>query len=155
WKLGAGLSDAVARSGYTATAVSGLHFYGLGAGNTLHLDASSCRALRDPSFKDIGVYRRDDELWLVFAARAVLPSAEPAAAMGRHALELVTQARAQGHRCGNRSWPSSKSLRLSAVLSDVAHQHALDMSRHNYFEHTDSRGRSPADRVRAAGYREQ
>lgn len=155
WTLGARLLDAVARSGYTATAVSGLHFHGLDSSATVHLDASSCRVLRDPSFKDVGVYRRGDELWLVFAARTVLPDSGPAGTTERRALELVNEARAQGHRCGARSWPRAKPLRLSATLSEVAHQHALDMARHHYLEHNDLSGRSPADRVRAAGYREQ
>jgi uncharacterized protein YkwD len=155
WMLGAALRDSVARSGYTATAVSGLHFHGLGAPNTVHLDTSSCRVLRDRSFKDIGAYHRADELWLVFAAPTLLPSEEPADAMGRQALQLVNEARARGQRCGNRTWPAAGALRLSAILSEVARQHALDMARHHYFDHQDLGGHSPADRVRAVGYREQ
>ena len=111
--------------------------------------------LRDRSFKDVGAYRRDDELWLVFAAPTQLPGAEPADTMSRKALALVNEARAHGQRCGNRAWPPTGPLRLSAILSEVAHQHALDMARHHYFDHQDSSGRSPAVRVRAAGYREQ
>jgi uncharacterized protein YkwD len=37
----------------------------------------------------------------------------------------------------------------------VAFGHAADMAAHNYFEHADLSGSSPADRVRAAGYREK
>jgi uncharacterized protein YkwD len=44
---------------------------------------------------------------------------------------------------------------LSARLGDVALGHAADMAAHNYFEHEDLAGRSPADRVRASGYREK
>ena len=155
WALGAGLSDAVVLSGYTATAVSGLRFYGLDAPDRPRLDASSCRVLRDRSLKDFGAFRQGDELWVVFAARALLPNSEDAGAMARHALVLVNEARAQGRRCGNRSWPGTNPVRLSAMLSEVARQHALDMARHHYFDHVDLSGRSPADRVKAAGYREQ
>jgi uncharacterized protein YkwD len=155
WAFGADLSDAVARSGYTATAVSGLRFHGLDSPNPPHMDAASCRVLRDRSLKEVGAYHRADELWVVFAAPTVLPSAEPAGAMGVRALRLVNEARAQGRRCGNRSWPSANPVRLSAMLSEVARQHALDMARHHYFDHQDLSGRSPADRVRAAGYGEQ
>lgn len=155
WTLGADLRDALAQSGYTATAVSGLHFFGLDAPNTAHLDSSSCRVLRDPSFKEVGVYRRGDELWMVFAARAVLPDPADAAATVRRALTLVNEAREQGQHCGNRTWPRANPVRSSAVLSEVARQHALDMARHHYFDHQDPAGRLPAERIRAAGYREQ
>jgi uncharacterized protein YkwD len=155
WALGGNLSDAVAHSGYIATAVSGLRFYGLDVPDRPRLDASSCRVLRDRSLTDLGAFRRGDELWVVFAARAVLPNAEDAGAMARRAVSLVNQAREHGHRCGNRSWPGANPVRLSAMLSEVARQHALDMARHHYFDHQDLSGRSPAERVKAAGYREQ
>ena len=41
------------------------------------------------------------------------------------------------------------------TLAGVAFGHATDMARHNYFEHEDLAGHSPADRVRAVGYREK
>jgi uncharacterized protein YkwD len=44
---------------------------------------------------------------------------------------------------------------MSAVLGQVAYGHALDMAQHDYFEHEDFAGHTPADRVRAAGYREK
>ena len=155
WALGADLSDAVARSGYTATAVSGLRFYGLDAPDRPRLDAASCRVLRDRSLTDAGAFRRGDELWVVFAVQAVLPNFDDAGAMVQRAVNLVNEAREQGHRCGNRFWPGANPVRLSATLSEVARQHALDMARHHYFDHQDLSGRSPADRVKAAGYREQ
>jgi len=155
WALGAQLSDAVTRSGYSAMAVSGLHFYGLDAPDRPHLDAASCRVLRDRTLNDVGAYRRADELWVVFATQAALPNAEEAGAMVGRAASLVNEARMQGHHCGNRSWPRADPVRLSATLSEIARQHALDMARHHYFDHQDLNGRSPADRVRAAGYRER
>lgn len=41
------------------------------------------------------------------------------------------------------------------MLDGAAAQHALDMAQHDYFEHVDLSGKSPADRLRAAGYRDQ
>jgi uncharacterized protein YkwD len=155
WALGADLSDAVARSGYTATAISGLRVYGLDAPDSPRLDAASCRVLRDRSLNDVGVFRRADELWVVFAAQAVLPNSADPGTMVQRAANLVNEAREQGHRCGNRSWPRANPVRLSATLSEIARQHALDMARHHYFDHQDLSGRSPADRVKAAGYRER
>lgn len=155
WALGADLSAAVARTGYTATAVSGLRFYGLDAPNRPRLDAASCRVLRDRSLHDVGAFRRADELWVVFAAQTVAPHPDDAGAMAHRAANLVNETREQGHRCGGRSWPRANRVQLSATLSEVARQHALDMARHHYFDHQDLSGRSPADRVRAAGYREQ
>jgi uncharacterized protein YkwD len=155
WAHGAKLNAAVEHSGYTATAVSGLHFYGLDAPERPRLSASNCRILRDRSLTDLGVYTRGDDVWVVFAARTVLPNSQSAGGMDQRAVELVNAARAQGHRCGNRLWPQVHPVQLSAQLAEIARQHALDMARHHYFDHQDSSGRSPADRVRAAGYREQ
>ena len=45
-------------------------------------------------------------------------------------------------------------MTLSRTLDGVALGHAADMAAHNYFEHQDLTGQSPADRVRASGYRE-
>ena len=155
WARGTGLNEAVERSGYTATALSGLHLYGLDAPERPPLNASTCRILRDRSLKDIGAFRQRGELWVLFASRADLPNPEDRSTVARRALDLVNEARERGHRCGSRHWPSAKPLRLSAKLSQAAAQHAQDMADHHYFEHIDPRGRTPADRVKAAGYREQ
>ena len=72
WAGGAHLNEAVERSGYTATALSGLHLYGLDAPERPPLNASTCRILRDRSLKDIGAFRQRGELWVLFASRAVL-----------------------------------------------------------------------------------
>jgi uncharacterized protein YkwD len=45
-------------------------------------------------------------------------------------------------------------VRLSGTLGGVALGHANDMAEHDYFEHEDLAGHTPADRVRAVGYRE-
>ncbi|MBV9695878.1 MAG: CAP domain-containing protein [Gammaproteobacteria bacterium] len=80
-----------------------------------------------------------------------LPQADPT----HQALELINAARARGARCGRRDFAPAPPLTLSLTLGSVARGHALDMARHDYFEHEDPAGRSPADRVRAAGYAER
>jgi uncharacterized protein YkwD len=69
-------------------------------------------------------------------------------------LELVNAVRARGTACGVRAFAPTGPVRLSTVLAQVAYGHALDMAEHDYFEHQDLTGHTPADRVRAAGYRE-
>ena len=44
-------------------------------------------------------------------------------------------------------------LRSSSLLVGVARAHSLDMGDHRYFAHEGRDGRSPFDRMRAAGYR--
>ena len=95
------------------------------------------------------------ELVVVILVFVISENAEDAGAMAHRAVHLVNEAREQGHRCGNRSWPRASPVRLSTTLSEVARQHARDMASHHYFEHQDLNGRSPADRVKAAGYGEQ
>jgi uncharacterized protein YkwD len=82
------------------------------------------------------------------------PSA-PTAALADRALALVNEARARGARCGTRTFSPAPPLALSGTLGTVAYGHAADMAAHHYFEHADLAGQTPADRVRATGYREK
>lgn len=75
--------------------------------------------------------------------------------MAARALELVNRARARGAQCGKQSFGPAPPLSLSGTLDGVALGHATDMAVHDYFEHQDLSGESPADRVRAAGYHEK
>jgi uncharacterized protein YkwD len=43
-------------------------------------------------------------------------------------------------------------LRSKSLLVGVARAHSLDMGEHGYFAHDSQEGRSPFDRMRAAGY---
>jgi uncharacterized protein YkwD len=76
-------------------------------------------------------------------------------ALAAQVLELVNGVRAHGTRCGERLFAPAPPLALSGTLGNVAFGHAIDMAEHDYFEHRDLNGQSPADRVRAVGYREK
>jgi uncharacterized protein YkwD len=102
----------------------------------------------------------------VVAAAAPAPQAHAVASAARSAvaplpvdasrvLQLVNAARARGALCGSRSFAPVAPVRLSEQLADVAYGHATDMAEHNYFEHEDLQGHTPADRVKAAGYAEK
>src|ERR1700739_3749603 len=93
----------------------------------------------------------------VVSAHAPDPTPAPAATpwMASRALQLVNEVRARGARCGMRQFAPAPPLALSGTLSGVAFGHANDMAEHNYFEHQDLIGQTPADRVRAVGYREK
>ena len=70
-------------------------------------------------------------------------------------LDFLNEIRASGSRCGEKSFGPAGPLQGSGTLDGVAADHAGDMARHDYFEHVDLGGHTPADRVRASGYREQ
>jgi hypothetical protein len=109
----------------------------------------------NPAFHDVGEFRRGAETWLVFGAVYVMPASAQAPKLANRALQLVNEVRARGARCGERSFGPAPPMKLSDTLGTVAFGHANDMARHNYFEHEDLTGHSPADRVRAVGYREK
>ena len=155
WARGTKLNEAVLRSGYTAKAISALHLTGIDAPNKPPLGVSTCRVLRDRSLVDIGKFEQRNEVWIVFASPVTLPIPGDEADVAQHALDLVNRARQVPQHCGTRIAPSVMPLRMSETLSKVAHQHAQDMADHHYFDHIDPRGRTPADRVRAAGYPER
>jgi uncharacterized protein YkwD len=70
--------------------------------------------------------------------------------MARQMFELINRDRmnpANDAEAGGRLRP----LRWNAKLAAVARAHSLDMIRRGYFDHVDPAGRSPGDRIRAAG----
>ena len=185
WASGAALGAALEHSGYPARAVTGLRLGGPDDAILQVLRRKRCAPFADQSLGQMGVYRQGPETWLLFAsirmdaAPAVsaapqwsadiqaprpwtaspdvahAPDYQPPLQLAPRVLTLVNEVRASGTRCGGRSFKPAPPLRLSGTLDDVASEHARDMALRGYFEHVDLTGRSPADRVRATGYREK
>ena len=174
WAQGGPLVELAAHQGYAAGAVSGVHVRAGGAALPEKLSGGHCAALTSPAAREIGSFERAPDVWLVLAAATAdsqtqapgqfvrqHPAAPAAAPAGRapelavRALELVNEARAHGTRCGAKSFAPAPPLNFSGTLATVALGHASDMAAHGYFEHQDLTGHSPADRVRAVGYKEK
>jgi uncharacterized protein YkwD len=155
WAAGRSPKAAAELSGYRAEATTGVHISGPESSTVQLLKRSGCRALLDPAMHDIGAYRRGVDTWLVLASAYVVPALSQAPVLASRVLQLVNEARARGARCGERSFEPVAPVTLSGTLASVAFGHATDMAQHNYFEHVDLAGHSPADRVRAVGYREK
>jgi uncharacterized protein YkwD len=174
WAGGLPLAAAAERSGYPALATSGLHV-NASAGPVLELlRLSACREVTSQDLRAVGVYRSGADSWIVItgdyrgptisaASRTapLPPAAVPpplnlsAPVLASQALQLVNDVRARGTRCGRQTFAPAPPLALSGTLANVAFGHAIDMAEHDYFEHQDLNGKSPADRVRAVGYREK
>jgi uncharacterized protein YkwD len=155
WAGGRTLAAAAQLNGYDAEPTAGLHIKGPDSESVQLLKQSGCRTVMNPGFHDVGEFRRGPETWLVFGAVHVVPASAQAPKLADRALQLVNDVRAHGARCGERTFGPAPPMRLSDTLGTVAFGHANDMARHNYFEHEDLTGHSPADRVRAVGYREK
>jgi len=157
WANGTEPAVAARNNGYAANALSELHVTGDDSSLVAVLRRNGCKMLADRSLQDLGIYHRGVQTWLILGSRstAAQPAPSSAPSLAARALELVNDIRARGTRCGDRSFAPAPPVKLSGTLNDVALGHAADMARHDYFEHKDLSGRSPADRVRAAGYREQ
>jgi len=155
WSLGATPARATERSGYVAEISTLVHVRGADAGLIDSLRESGCRRLANPALRDIGVYRRGSDTWIVLATPYRVPSPVETPALANRTLQIVNSVRAHGARCGTREFPAAPPVRLSEMLARVAFGHAADMANHDYFEHEDLSGRSPADRVRAVGYAEK
>jgi uncharacterized protein YkwD len=155
WAGGSSPGTAAARSGYRAQQTVGLHLRGPDDSILQSLRQTRCRSMADQSLRDMGVYRRGGETWMVIAAPGAVPSASGLEASTTQVLQLVNEVRAAGSRCGGKSFGPAPALERSGTLDRVAADHAADMARHDYFEHVDLKGKTPADRVRASGYREK
>ena len=155
WAAGLSPEAAAKRSGYEAQTAAGVHISGSESSTIQLLRRSACRTVTNRALQDIGIYHRGLDTWLVMASPHVVPVPSRAPVLAEQALQLVNDVRARGTRCGERSFGPAPPMRLSETLAGVALGHANDMAEHNYFEHVDPAGRSPADRVRAVGYREK
>jgi uncharacterized protein YkwD len=155
WAAGRSLTSAVERSGYDSQAATGLHVSGPASATIQLLKQSGCRTVSNPAMHDVGIYQRGLSTWVVLASAGVTSAALQGPVLATRALQLVNEVRARGARCGERSFGPAPPVRLSGTLAGVAFGHANDMARHNYFEHEDLAGHSPADRVRAVGYQEK
>jgi uncharacterized protein YkwD len=157
WAHGLALSVAAQNGSYPAGVTAGLRVAGSDNDMIRMLRSSNCRTVSSHDLRDIGVFQRGPDSWLVLSARHTLPDHSPAAApaLAQRALELINRARASGTRCGQRSFAPTSPLTLSTALANVAFGHAADMAGHDYFEHQDLTGHSPAQRVRAVGYQEK
>ncbi len=157
WSTGGAPLSAAERSGYRAGSAVGLRLRGPDDAIMRTLRRTRCRAVAAASLRDIGVYRSGAQYWGVIAS---VGTGEPPPPAGRaqsadvavRVLGEVNAVRARGARCGARSLGPAPPLRLSWTLGSAASAHALDMAQHDYFEHVDLSGHSPADRVRATGY---
>jgi uncharacterized protein YkwD len=155
WAAGRSPAAAAQRSGYQAQATAAVHVSGPESSMVQLLGRSNCRTVMDQDLNDVGVYHRGLDTWLVLASAYVVPASSQAPVLASRTLELVNEVRSRGTRCGERSFQPAPPVRLSETLARVAFGHAADMARHNYFEHEDLKGLSPAQRVRAVGYREK
>jgi uncharacterized protein YkwD len=155
WAAGGTPRSAAERSGYEADTTAGLRISGAESSLLQLLKRGNCRTVMNPGMRDIGSYHRGMDTWLVLASAYVAPPSSQAPVSATRALQLVNQVRARGTKCGGHSFGPVPPVTLSGTLGGVAFGHAADMAEHNYFEHEDLTGRSPADRVRAVGYREK
>ena len=161
WAGGRPLAAAAAGSGYPGAAAAGVHVSGPESAMLQLLKQSDCRTLTKRELRDVGIYRRGLDTWFVLVSAGETPVGTALVAhattppLAARALELVNEARARGTRCGVRPFGPAPPVTLSGALGGVASGHARDMAEHNYFEHQDLAGHSPADRVREAGYREK
>jgi uncharacterized protein YkwD len=146
---------ATERSGYRAEATAAVHVSGPDAGLIMAIKRAGCRTVTNRDLHDIGVYARGQDTWILLAAAYVVPARSQEPALAARVLELVNDVRARGTHCGTRSFGAAPPLSLSAQLASVAAGHAADMAAHDYFEHEDLAGHSPADRVRAMGLGEK
>lgn len=175
WADGHSLNSATELAGYPMKSAQGVRVSGSDEALIQNLRRSDCRLVSSRDVNEVGVYRRGAETWLVLATSTASswsspappdahgssatsrtpPPASATPAMAARALQLVNEARARGAQCGAHSFGPAPPLSLSGTLASVALGHATDMAVHDYFEHQDLSGQSPADRVRASGYHEK
>ena len=67
-------------------------------------------------------------------------------------LDLVNNARATGHQCGNTFYPPVPALTWNIMLEAAAQKHSDYMNNTGNFSHTGQNGSDAGDRITAEGY---
>ena len=68
------------------------------------------------------------------------------------ALRLTNEARSHSRKCGGKRMKAVRPVSWNGVLAGTANAHSADMATADYFSHYTPSGRSPFERMRAAGY---
>lgn len=154
WSKGGRLRDAFARTDYRSTDSASMKVEGSRDERAILgvLRSYYCEAITNAAFKQIGVYRRDDTVWIVVATPFNVPATKDAARVSQKVLALVNEARSQGRKCGRTVFQPAPPLRASPVLARAASIHNDDMSVHDFFEHEGSDGSQVGERVARVGY---
>jgi uncharacterized protein YkwD len=77
---------------------------------------------------------------------APAPPANPPGGNTSFTAQVVTLTNAERAKAG------CGALTVNSILTSAAQAHSADMAAHNYFDHNSQDGRSPFDRITAAGY---
>lgn len=85
-------------------------------------------------------------------APAPAPTPAPSGDFERRVLALTNAARAVARTCGTQNYAAAPALAWNDLLANAARGHAQDMAAKNYFAHNSLDGRTPWDRIVAAGY---
>jgi len=146
--------DALARAGYRASKWALVSLSGAVGADAIarHVAASFCPRLTDAGFLEVGIHRRMNQAWIVFAAPFAPPSAADAPAVGRRVLELVNAARANARNCGEQAFAAVGPLAFNETLGRAAAVHSDDMAARGFFSHDGSDGSSVLTRTTRVGY---
>ena len=151
---GDGLGMAISGSGYRAKKSASIHIRTTTGddGVAQMLAQQFCGIVADSNLREVGVYRRGQETWMVLAAPFFLPDPDDASTIIYRVLELINEARVQARRCGRKKFPATTPLKQVTALESAALTHAQDMTAHGYIGHKGSDGSMPADRATRANY---
>ena len=152
---GDGLETATSGSGYRAKKSALIHIRTTKGddGVVQMLAQRFCGIVTDSNLREIGVYRRGKETWMVLATPFSPPDLHDASTLSHRVLELINEARLHARRCGRKKFPATSPLKQVAALESAALAHAQDMATHNYMGHKGSDGSMPADRATRANYK--
>lgn len=146
--------DALGQAGYRATRWALVSMGGAVGARAIadQVAKNFCAHLVNPEFAEIGIHRRANQTWIVFAAPFAPPAAADAAGVARRVLDLVNEARAQARVCGDAPFAAAGPLRLNGTLSRAAAVHSADMAGKGFFSHDGSDGSSVLVRTTRVGY---
>lgn len=154
WSRGGRLREALDRTEYRAADSASMRVTGTSSDAAIMkvLAQNYCDTVTSRAFTEIGMYRRNDAVWIVVATPLSMPGIKDRRQVSHQVLNLVNAARSKPRRCGSQSYPAVGPLRLSAMLTQAALVQAQDMSAHEHFEHEGTDGSTPAQRITRTGY---
>ena len=149
------LAKALSAVGYRAATATTLILSGVAdAGAAARLvEQQHCDVVRNRRYAEIGVARSGSRWRVNLAAPHLAGDLGDWRAAGQAVLGHVNDARRRGGTCGTQRFAAAAPLAWNDQLAAAALDHSRDMAEHEYFDHTDRRGRGVPERARELGYR--
>src|SRR5437868_8937276 len=125
WSKGSRLAEAVAHTAYRGNKLASMQVQGAteDARVAAALRENYCNILTDARYAEVGLFRREADVWIVVSAPPALAGPGDLTGVRKRVLELVNEARRHPRNCGDIEFRATNPVQASNELDNAAQVH--------------------------------